>query len=273
MSFDLLKSAMAYRRNIIALIASVLIGVVVRENLAMFPFPFPFPAQILTFQLPLAVYVGFILQSMVDKTFRREYEKQEMIRRIKRVSSECNTQSRNLRRKLKLQDQQRLSKVISEMNEVVRVFLSGDKSYIKVQVVEKAMKLTDIYIKLMDYYYTRIKASDREQISFLARRINTNSSNLSSVRDPATAEELRKVIEADERMINSLKEGRNDLEKVDARLQYMESTISMLKYNITSNLETDSILQTLENEINEAAAINTVLSDMGDEHRRQRIRL
>ena len=269
MSFDLLKNAIFYRRNIIAFIASLLIGTILIGNWEFAVIP----SEIFTFQMTLVIYIGFILQSLLDKNFRQEYNKQTMIRRIKKASSDCTVQSRNLKRKLKLQDQQRLNKVISEMNEIVRFFLSGDKAYIKVQIVEKTLRLTEMYTKLMDYYYTRIKASDSEQISFLARRINTNSSNLNSVRDPATAEELRRVIEADEKMINSLKEDRKGLEKVDARLQYMESTISMLKYNITSNLETDDMLQTLEHEINEAAAINAVLSDMGEEHRRQRIRL
>ena len=260
---------MLYRRNIIALIASLLIGSVIQRSYAVLPFP----VGILAFQAPLIVYVGFVLQSMVDGKFRQEYEKQRIIRRIKKSSTECTTQSRNLKRRLKLQDQQRLNKVIAEMNEIVRSFLSGDKSDIKVQLVDKSLRLTEMYIKLMDHYYIRIKASEGEQISFLARRINTNTSNLNSVRDPATANELRRVIEADERMINSLKEDRKSLETVDARLQYMESTISMLKYNVTSNLGTYDMLHTLEQEIDEAAAINTVLSDWGEEHRRERIRL
>jgi len=86
------------------------------------------------------------------------------------------------------------------------------------------------------------------------------------------ANEISRVIENDEKMIESLKGDRAELERIDARLQYMESTIGMLKYNIVSNLESEEALRTLDTELNEASAINAVLGERNEERRRERLR-
>jgi hypothetical protein len=47
----------------------------------------------------------------------------------------------------------------------------------------------------------------------------------------------------------------------------MESTISMLRYNIISNIESEDILNALESEVSEADALNTVLNERYEEKR------
>ena len=269
MKFDYLKGAFINRRNIIALVAAYAV-----LNILVGSFPFiPYLDANGILGLSLVVYIGFSLQSAMDKSFRREYDAKLKVRKIRSMANDCANNAKNLRRKLSIQDQNRVSKVISEMGEIVTYFLNGDKSYISGQVVEKALKLTEMYIKIMGLYFTKNKSSNSSQISFLAKRINTNTSNLNSIRDRATIEEVKRVIEADEKMIESLKNDRQDLEILDARLQYMESTLSMLKYNIISNIETEDMLITLEKDINEAAAINSVLNDRFEEKRNERLRI
>ena len=215
----------------------------------------------------LLVYAAFVVQSLASPSFRAECEKKNLIKKIRKMSSDCYHQARSMKRRLSVSEQKRLEQVVADTEEVVNSFFASDKSYVKVKVVEKALSLTALYTKMFSMYLSRMKASDGGQISFLAKRINANTSNLNTIRDMGTREEVKKVIANDEKIIESLKNERTELDKLNARLQYMESTISMLKYNIISNLESENILETLESEVDEADALNTVLSSRFEEKR------
>jgi hypothetical protein len=256
-----LKGALLHHRNIIALAVAFIV-----LHAELFPIPF-LKEDFAIYGLSLAVYAAFAAQSLLDQTFRTDLENKQLIAQIKRVSEECRRSARNLKRKLDTTAAQRLSVVIREMDEIVRSFLGGDKTPLKARVVNKSLTLATTYIKMTDMLRIRSRDSDGTRISFLAQRINTNTSNLNNIRDHGIAEEIRRVIETDEKMIEALKNERRELEKLDARLQYMESTIGMLKYNIISNLESEDTLNDLEDEVNEASALNSVLNDRYEERR------
>ena len=262
------------RRNIIALlIAYIAVRLAVPRmpaDIAGMVYTFPFGLYL----IPIATYAGFTIQSLTSREFRDNYEQKEMIVNIRKMAEECRQNARLLSRKLEPKAQERLNNMLKESDEIVHSFLSGDKNYLKVRVVQQSLKLTSSYIKLADMFRVRSSASNDERISQLARRINANTSNLNTVRDTGIANELRRVIEADERMIESLKNERLELDIIDARLQYMESAIGMLKYNIISNLESDDILNSLEEDVQEAGALNEVLSERyGERREERRIRL
>jgi hypothetical protein len=265
---------MLLRRNLIALLASFLI---IRIALPRFPALFTEGAGALPFGmywLAVAVYAGFVLQSLFSKEFKDGFEQKEMIVNIRKTAEECRASARILSRKLEPKAQARLNSMLKESDEIVNSFLGGDKNYLKVRVVQQSIKLTSSYIKLADMFRVRSSASNDEKISQLARRINANTSNMNNVRDSGIANELQRVIDADEKMIESLKNERLELDIIDARLQYMESTIGMLKYNIISNLESDDILNSLESDVYEAGALNDVLNERyGERREERRIRL
>lgn len=278
----LIKGALLLRRNLIALAASFIIFNYVPQMLPFInlqAFAQANAAGFAIFQysmwgLTLAAYGGFVVQSLLSKEFRDDFEKKEIIAEIKKTQEECHLAVRNLKRKLDINAQQRISSVIKEADEIVLSFLGGDKNYLKVRAVQQSLKLTSAYVKLADMFRVRSSASGGDRVSQLAKRINANTSNLKSVRDQGVANELKRVIEADERMIESLKNEKYELERIDARLQYMESAISMLKYNIISNLESEDILSALESDVHEADALNYALNDRYDERREeQRLRL
>lgn len=271
---------MLLRRNITALIASL---VVFSYALPRLPFASSLMAggalnlglgqsmsRYAAYGLSLAVYLVFVAQSLTSSDFRSNFERRETINEIKRSAEECRQSARVLKRKLELKAQQRLNDVLKESDEIVQSFLNGDKNPLKVRVVQQSVKLTSSYIKLAEMFRARSFSSDSDRVSQLAKRINANTSNLNNVRDPGIADELRRVIEADEKMIESLRNERFELEKIDARLQYMESTIGMLKYNIISNLESEDILSHLESDVQEATALNSALTDRYDEKREER---
>ena len=222
----------------------------------------------------LFVYAAFVAQTVFDSKFRAAYDAKKTDAEIRAAQISLHTQARNMRKHLDHIYDQRLATVIRETDEAIGSFLGGEKTVIKHKIAQKAADIAAMYIKLLDVYHKRARASHTDQISFLARRINTNTSNLNNVRDPANADEIRRVIEIDEKMITTLKGERSELDKIDARLQYMESTVSMLKYNAVSNLESDELLRSLEADVDEAEAINAVLTERQEEARgARRLRL
>jgi len=261
-TFDYVKDALLKGRNILVFFATlVLLGVL----------PFPEGMPIKTDQLQiggsLLIYAVFAAQTVFDAKFRASYNAKKTDAEIRAAQSAMHAQARNMRRQLDHIYDQRLATVLRETDEAAGSYFNGEKNEIKQRIAQKSISLASMYMKLLDVYHKRARASHTEQISFLARRINTNTSNLNNVRDPAIADEIRRVIETDEKMITTLKGERSELDKLDARLQYMESTVSMLKYNAVSNLESDELLRSLEADVDEAAAINAVLTDRQEEAR------
>jgi len=277
-----IKGALFLRRNLIALIAAFVVMNISINNLPLFAMlqgadswavnTMLLPSAM--YGVPLAIYAAFVVQSLFSRDFKTNFEQREIINEIKKSSEECHQSARNLRRRLEPNAQARLSTMLKESDEIVHSFLNGDKNYLKVRTVQQSLKLMSAYVKLADMFRVRASASSGERISQLAKRINANTGNMNSVKDPGIADELKRVIAADERMIESLKNERLELERIDARLQYMESTIGMLKYNIISNLESEDFLHNLESDVLEADALNSVLNDRYDERREiNRLRL
>ena len=266
MKFDILKGAFFLRRNLLALLISVIVTSQFLRGLPYF--------DVFQYVLPIAAYLGFVGQSLSSRSFRDDYTKHALINEIRKSLEECRLAARNLKRNLEINAQQRLTTVLNESEEIFLSFMNGEKSPLKTRAVQQSLKLTLAYIKLADMFRIRSSATGGEKISQLARRINANVNSINGVKDPGIADELRRVVEADERILESLKGERLELEKIDARLQYMESSISMLKYNIISNLESEDILSHLETDVHEADAMNSVLNERFDEKREaRRIRL
>jgi len=63
----------------------------------------------------------------------------------------------------------------------------------------------------------------------------------------------------DEKIINRFKEEKNDLERLDVKLDYIKSTIDMLKHQINSTLDSQDTLESIESILNEAVAFESVL--------------
>jgi hypothetical protein len=73
----------------------------------------------------------------------------------------------------------------------------------------------------------------------------------------------------DEKMINRVKDEKKDLERISAKLEYIESTVNMFKHQILSSIESDEMLEKLEKAVNEATALDNVLED----RRRNKIKM
>jgi hypothetical protein len=120
----------------------------------------------------------------------------------------------------------------------------------------------------MTNYSIRSKELSEINISDLMNKINANRRKLSFMKDGRMLEDITSIIEMDEKVIQRVKDEKNELERIHARLEYIESMLSMFKHQIVSSVESEEMVEKLETAVNEATALDNVLQ----ERRRNQIR-
>jgi hypothetical protein len=89
------------------------------------------------------------------------------------------------------------------------------------------------------------------------------------MKDERMVSDISSIIEMDEQVIQRVKDEKNELERIHARLDYIESMIGMFKNQIISSIESEEMIEKLDTAVNEATALDSVLQ----ERRRNQIRL
>mgnify|MGYP000952882572 FL=1 len=96
-----------------------------------------------------------------------------------------------------------------------------------------------------------------------------NLRKINFAQDPYTKDDLKKTIEMDEKLLESLKQEKQELDRIATKLDYLESMVNMFKHQIITNIESEEMLEKLESVVNEASALDSVL----DERHRSRLRI
>ena len=159
---------------------------------------------------------------------------------------------------------------MQDKDDILNSLKRGDeRSYLKEKIVEKSLNLVISYIKLMTNYSIRIKELSELNTNDLMNKINANRRKLSFLKDERMIEDIKSIIQMDENNIQRIKEEKNELERINARLDYIESMLGMFKHQIISSIESEEMVEKLETAVNEATALDSVLQ----ERRRNQIRL
>jgi hypothetical protein len=208
-----------------------------------------------------AVYIAFVLQTLLDKQFHEEFNRKEKLRTIRDLNRQANRLSAEARRNTNNTYMLKLKKMMADKNDIFTSYSTGEHSYLKEKIVEQTLNLVISYLKLLNNFCIRNRELSGVDVSAVAARINTNSRKLSFTKDVRMAEDVKKVIEMDEKLIERLKDEKKELERISAKLDYMESTVNMFKHQIMSSIENEDMLEQLETAVNEAEALDTVLED------------
>lgn len=223
-------------------------------NGALVPGVFAFPAA-------FAAYLCFVMQALASKNFHEQFNKKEKVRKIQDLNYISQRLSNEARRNTNSMYLQKLKKVMDDKNDIVDNFFKGEKSFIKERITEQTLNLVVSYLKLLNNFCIRSRELSTVDVGSVAARINTNARKLSFAKDSRMAEDIRKIIDMDERLINRLKQERKDLEHISAKLDYMESTVNMFKHQTLTSEESEDMLEKLETAVNEAEALDNVLED------------
>ena len=207
----------------------------------------------------ILAYLAFVLQTLMSKQFHEDFNKKEKIRKIQDMNYQCSRLSGEARKNTNAAYLQKLKKVLEDKNDILDSFFKGERGYIKERIVEQTLSLVISYVKLLNNFCIRSRELSGMDISAIADRINTNNRKLSFTRDVRMADDIKKVIGMDEKMISRLKEEKKELERVGAKLDYMESTVNMFKHQVLSSVESEDMIEKLETAVNEAEALDNVL--------------
>jgi hypothetical protein len=216
------------------------------------------------------VYVALVIQSMFSNSFKEEMQRKEKKREINRLNRECSRLASQTRSYASPIQRQKLRKIMQDKDDIFNSLKRGDgHSYLKEKIVEQSLNLVISYTRLMTNYSIRSKELSEINISDLMNKINANRRKLSFMKDDRTYDDVKSIIEMDEQVIIRIKEEKNELERIHARLDYIESMIGMFKHQIVSSIESEEMVEKLETAVNEATALDSVLQ----ERRRNQIRM
>lgn len=215
------------------------------------------------------VYLALVIQSLFSNSYREEVKRKEKKREINGLNRECMKLSMQTRNFASPIQRQKLRKIMQDKADIFNSLKRGDgQSYLKEKIVEKSLNLVISYTRLMTNYSIRSKELSEINISDLMNKINANRRKLSFMKDERMLEDITSIIEMDEQVIQRVKDEKNELERIHARLDYIESMLSMFKHQIVSSIESEEMVEKLETAVNEATALDSVLQ----ERRRNQIR-
>lgn len=247
MSFGKIVSAAFKIRNF-----ALLAGVLIVFFATGFNLPFLF--------IGLAGYLYFVLQTLRSEDFQKEYAEFEKLDDIQKLSWECRELYRKIFSKVDKNVRNKISAILKEKDELMSFFSANSDDPLKQKIIEQALKLVMAYINLIFNYSIRWKELSAINSKALAERINNNNRKLGFLKSYDAVLELTKAIEMDEKLMQRISEEREELERTSAKLDYIESTISAFKHRIISKESLDPTVEDIESVLNEAAALDNVLS-------------
>lgn len=263
MKVRLLLSAFLKMKNIIILVAALSLASLLSNPEAL-------PAMLgYGYGLPyalarggaFAVYFAFVIHTLSSEKFHEEFNHKEKLKNIRELNRLSNRLSSEARRNANNTYMKKVKKVMDDKNDIFRSYTSGEQSYLKERIVERTLNLVTAYLKLLNNFCIRSRELNGVDVSAVAARINNNSRKLNFSRDVSMTEDVRKVIEMDEKLIGRLKDEKKELERISTKLDYMESTVNMFKHQIMSSIESEEMLEQLETAVNEAEALDAALED------------
>lgn len=216
------------------------------------------------------VYLAMVIQSVFSNDYREEIKRKEKKREINDLNRQCTRLYAQTKNNATPIQRQKLRKIMQDKNDILTSLKRGEEySYLKEKIVEQSLNLIISYTKLMTNYSIRSKELSEINISDLMNKINANRRKLNFMKDDRMLDDIKSIIEMDEKAIIRVKDEKNELERIHARLDYIESMLNMFKHQIISSIESEEMVEKLETAVNEATALDSVLQ----ERRRNQIRL
>lgn len=254
MNFKILMKAAFKARNFMVLAAIIVVSLLFSASQV--------PQLLAPFALlGAAGYIYLVLQTLRSGDFKSELAQEKKLDVIQRLSWDCNELYRDVVRKLDRNLKSKAAGILKQKNELMLYFSKYSEDPLKQKIIEQALKLVMAYLNLLYSYSARGRELSRENVNELVGRINYNNRKLGSLKSYEAVLELTKTVEMDEKLLKNMKEERDELEKTNVKLDYIESTIGGFKHRILSPDTIDPATEEIEDVINEATALDTVLNE------------
>ncbi|MDP4180648.1 MAG: hypothetical protein Q8942_06120 [Bacillota bacterium] len=243
----------------VSILAILLVGIWVGTNLGMdFLGSATLPAEI---SGAVVIYLALVLQKLNSKKFFDKVKEKEKRQLLKDLNNKCVELAYESKKYINSAYYARLRKVMDQKNDILNSYYNGEQGYLKGKIVEQTLNLLMTYLKLLINYFKRSRELSAIDITAIANRVTANTRKLNFNTNMNAAEDIKRSIEMDEKVIERIKSEKLELEKISAKLDYMESMVAMFRQQIISSLETEDMLERLETAVNEADALDTVLEE------------
>jgi hypothetical protein len=246
----LLKAALKIGNILILLSAALMASILYKYGLSVYIVAGGF-----------VVYLALVLGTLGSKKFKAECMQDAKLKDIRVLSHECDDTYRQICNKIGRNLKSRAARIMKQKNELLEYFRKLSDDPIRHRIIEQAMKLVIAYFNLIYNYSVRMDELSPENMDQLASRINYNNRKLGALKSYEAVLELTKTVEMDEQLFKNMKEDRQDLEQLNVKLDYIESTIIGFKHRILSTNISDPEADEIENVINEASALDNVLNE------------
>lgn len=214
----------------------------------------------------VAAYLFFVLQTLNDKALDRNDLENEKIDNLLELDVECNDLYYEARKVIDKQYLKKMEETHQDKDELMELFHNDQDNYIKQKVIEQVLKLVMAYIKLLSEFGQRRNEMALFNTSQLVESINENERRLKHLKDNQAIDDMQRAIEMDRRVLAGIEQEKKELERISVRLTYIESALKTFKHQIISSENTDEMMTTeIDNIINEAAALDNVLSSRRNE--------
>lgn len=266
----MILSAMFKTKNILFLVCWF-IGISLMKNiqLSFLPTSLGIGLNQILMILGVLIYGGIVAKILYSKDFHEEFERLEKVREIRELNQKCVTKAHESKKYLDYNFRQKLKKVFREKDEILQSFFKSEKQFMKEKIALQAVKLTNAYIDLMVNYARRSSNHSIKPATEIIERLADNKRKLSFTKDPINEENLRKTIEMDEKIVERTKDEKNQLIYISGKLDYIESTLSVLKHNMLASIDSEDIFADIDDVVTETTVLDNVL----EERRRERHRV
>lgn len=214
-----------------------------------------------------AGYVYFIMQTLKNEDFMKEFNKEMQLEGIQELNEECNRLYQNVFKRLPGGMRDRIRNIYKEKQSLVAYYVQVNSDPIKQRIVEQALNLVIVYLKLMLNYSIRIREVNTTNAKRVLDRINTNKRKQEFLSNPKAIADLQRAVELDEKIVERINNEKSELEMINSKMDYIESAILMFKHQIVSNTNSDPIIDDIDNVVNEAIALDNVLSQRNEKLR------
>ncbi len=253
MKFKLLISSLTSYRNIGILVILMGLSFYLSQNNV--------DVGYITFLASFAAYVGFSLQSFTSKKFQDNFIHKAKEQHIKSLNEMCIKLADEAKRHTNAAYYKKLCSIMEDKSEIIRAYSKDAPNYLKERITEQTLNLVITYIKLLKNFCKRSRELNLTDVSPIMDRIGQNTRKLNFINDQKVYEDLKKTIEMDEKILSRIKEEKHDLERIDTKLDYIKSTVSMFKHQVGLSMESQEMLEKIESVVNEATALENVLDE------------
>ncbi|HEX9060928.1 MAG TPA: hypothetical protein VF941_12170, partial [Clostridia bacterium] len=232
MALRLILFSFLKTRNLAILIAGFVVIYILQRSFPQVILPIGFKTA---YCIAAATYLFSVFLNLFSHSFHEEFSRNEKRRKVQIMDINFKNLVLQYSRYLAKDHRKRLSKVIDAKDKIVGSYLLHKASFLREKIADQSLNTAISYIKLLNVYSFKTAELKRTGLSEVADRLAMNKRKLDFSKDPQTCDDLKNLIELDEKLLSDFNKEKNELQRIDARLSYLEGIMDMLSYRFMSN--------------------------------------